>query len=116
MSAIINFKRDLREGISKFWSKGQCIREAFYREGFLEGVTKDFASDGTIIQQSTYLRGVLEGSMFRYWLNGNIREETEFSNGRTIGETRYYDEQGKKLSKKREESTVMSVANIFRGD
>ena len=31
LSAIINFKRDLRQGVSRFWNKGQCVEKRITR-------------------------------------------------------------------------------------
>ena len=116
LSAIINFKRDLRQGVSKFWNKGQCVREENYKDGLLEGVTEDFTTDGTLIQSATYSRGQLDGVIVRFWLNGNVMEETDYSEGEIIGEARLYDERGKRISDDKEKSIVGTLTKVFRGE
>ena len=116
LSAIINFERDLVQGVSRFWNKGQCVREANYKDGLLEGLTEDFTADGILIQRATYLRGQLDGAIVRFWLNGNIMEETDYSEGEIIGETRLYDERGKRISDKKEKNMVGTLTKVFRGE
>ena len=62
------------------------------------------------------MRGQLDGVIFRFWLNGNIMEETDYSNGEVVGESRLYDERGKRISDKKEKNMVGTLTKVFRGE
>ena len=62
------------------------------------------------------MQGQLDGVIVRFWLNGNIMEETDYSKGEIIGESRLYDERGRRFSDKTEKNMVGTLTKVFRGE
>jgi len=43
-------------------------------------------------------------------------EETDYSKGEIVGESRLYDERGKRISNKKERNMVGTLTKVFRGE
>ena len=84
---IILARRFLMIDESKVESKqeldgnGNLIRESYFQDGILNGITTLWSPDGMKIGESNYLNGALEGKSLIWNINGQLKQEAFFRNG-----------------------------------
>ncbi|MEW9583905.1 toxin-antitoxin system YwqK family antitoxin [Paraburkholderia sp. DGU8] len=61
------------------------VRRANYRNGMLEGETRDYAADGSLAQSAPYQRDLLHGTVRRFAPDGQISAERRYANGKPLG-------------------------------
>lgn len=107
---IENFENDVKQGYSvHFYEDGTIKRRAFYKDGLLEGLTKEFDNEGNVILLLNYKSGFLierrvinrknsqankHGVWLTFYESGVIQREENFRNGVLDGFVKEFDELG----------------------
>jgi antitoxin component YwqK of YwqJK toxin-antitoxin module len=68
-----------------FLHDGVVVRRAIYRNGLLEGETRDYAADGALVQSSPYRLDLLHGTVRRFAPDGQVSAERRYADGKPLG-------------------------------
>ncbi len=92
----LNLSNNIRNGFNKTWSKsGNLTKNAFYKNGLLEGNYIEFFSDLSPKIVTYYHQGEISKSFIEYFKNGNISKNLKYKNGKKHGTQKTYHENGK---------------------
>jgi len=84
------------DGITKeYFGNGKVRRETSYRNGKENGDDKMYYSNGNIFSILKYKDGVRYGVTRNYYIDGSTLREISFKNGKIDGYERWYDKSGK---------------------
>ena len=117
LTSMLHFVAGELHGIVEFYSQGDCVRRANYKQGALEGESLDFNRHGEIVQRSSYRSNLLDGYLLRYWPGGKIMERTLYSKGSLLAPTDRFDQEGGRVDHNFQKPTFLErLKHLLRGD
>ena len=91
----LNLHKNIKNGFYKNWSKnGVLIKEAYYKDGLLEGTYKEFFPNHSPKVISYYKEGKIAKYLIEYFVNGNIAKKFKYKKGSKHGNHKIYYNNG----------------------
>lgn len=88
---LTKYKNGYKDGKDVEYKRGRLQSEAFYNEGRLEGVKKEFFSDGAVKREVSFKNGKLDGKDISYYTDGSVEKEVNYKEGVQHGREVAYD-------------------------
>ena len=84
MEKRITYLNNQIHGLYSEYKFGRPLKEFFYKNGILDGISKEYNDRGKLLKETSYKDGQLHGSIKQYDEDGNIVLEYEYKNGEKI--------------------------------
>jgi len=85
-----NYKKDKKDGLSRYWYDEQLSKECNYKEGKKDGLSRYWYDNEQLSQECNYKEGKLDGLLILWYKNGQLCEESIYKEGKKDGLSRLW--------------------------
>lgn len=79
-----NFINNQIHGLYSEFKFGRPLKDYMYKDGTLDGISKEYSDRGDLIKETSYKNGELHGSIKQFDAEGNLMLEYVYKNGKKV--------------------------------
>jgi antitoxin component YwqK of YwqJK toxin-antitoxin module len=90
---ICFYKENKKDGFAREYYKGSLVKTLNYKDGQLDGETRQYGLEGKLISTIIYIENIpFQGTLYEYDNYHHLTSITNYNNGKLDGEQKYFEE------------------------
>lgn len=96
---LTKYKNGFKTGTDVSYKRGRVEMECNYKDGWREGILKEYYSEGNPKREASFKNGKLDGKDLYFYTDGSIEKEINYKDGVQHGKEIAYDWQTREVSR-----------------